>query len=132
MVPGVSGILLPDRPLRVLWVIKGLGPGGAEQLLVNHAGVRDREAFEYEAAYLVPVKRHLVPQLEALGVPVHALDAPREWDPRWAWRLRTRLRNHPVDVVHGHSPYVAAVTRLIVRTLPRGARPALVYTEHNR
>jgi glycosyltransferase involved in cell wall biosynthesis len=116
----------------VLWLIKGLGPGGAEHLLVNHAAVRDEEAFDYEAAYLVPVKRHLVPQLEALGVRVTALDSVREWDPRWAWRLRRKLRRRPVDVIHGHSPYVAAVTRLLVRTLPRSARPALVYTEHNR
>jgi len=122
---------LPE-PLRVLWLIKGLGPGGAEQLLVNHARVRDRAAFVYEAAYLVPVKCHLVPQLEALGVPVTPLRSTREWDLRWAWRLRQLLRTRPFDVVHGHSPYVAAVTRLVVRTLPRRARPALVYTEHNR
>jgi len=116
----------------VLWLIKGLGPGGAEHLLVNQAAVRDAEAFDYEAAYLVPAKRHLVPQLEALGVPVTPLDSSREWDPRWAWRLRRLLKDRPVDVIHGHSPYVAAVTRLLVRTLPRSARPALVYTEHNR
>jgi glycosyltransferase involved in cell wall biosynthesis len=118
--------------VRVLWLIKGLGPGGAEHLLVNHAAVRDQEGFDYEAAYLVPVKRHLVAPLEALGVRVTALDSAREWDPRWAWRLRRLLKDRPVDVIHGHSPYVAAVTRLLVRTLPRAARPALVYTEHNR
>ena len=30
---------------RVLWLIKGLGPGGAEHLLVAAARVRDRAAF---------------------------------------------------------------------------------------
>jgi glycosyltransferase involved in cell wall biosynthesis len=118
--------------VRVLWLIKGLGPGGAEQLLVNHAGIRDREHFDVEAAYLVPWKRHLVPMLEDAGVPTTCLEGSREWDLRWATRLRRRLVEHPVDVVHVHSPYVAGVTRLLVRTLPARTRPALVYTEHNR
>ena len=44
-----------DR-LRVLWLIKGLGPGGAEQLLVSMAGVRDRTAADVDVAYLLPWK----------------------------------------------------------------------------
>lgn len=118
--------------IRVLWLIKGLGPGGAEQLLVNHAEVRDRERFEIEAAYLVPWKNHLVPRLQAAGVPAVCLDGPREWDLRWANRLRALLRDGSFDVLHVHSPYVAGVTRVLVRTLPHDRRPALVYTEHNR
>jgi L-malate glycosyltransferase len=117
---------------RMLWLIKGLGPGGAEQLLVNQAAVRDREAFDYRAAYLVPWKHHRVGPLEALDIPVTCLDAPRDLDPRWVLRLRRLLRTEPVDVVHNHSPMPAAITRLLVRTLPRRSRPALVYTEHNR
>ncbi len=122
----------PAAPVRVLWLIKGLGPGGAERLLVNQAAVRDRDGLTYEAAYLVPAKDHLTGELEALGVPTMSLDGPREWDLRWALTLRRRLRRSPVDVIHGHSPYVAAVTRLLIRTLPRRDRPAHVYTEHNR
>lgn len=117
---------------RVLWLVKGLGPGGAEQLLVNQARVRDRAAFEVAAAYLVPWKNHLVPRLEEQGVAVSCLHSSREWDLRWAWRLRRMLHERPVDVLHNHSPLVASVTRVLVRTLPRRHRPALVYTEHNR
>jgi glycosyltransferase involved in cell wall biosynthesis len=120
------------RPTKVLWLIKGLGPGGAEQLLVNQAEVRDRDRFDIDAAYLVPWKNHLVPRLQASGVSAVCLDGPREWDLRWVGRLRRRLIEQPVDVLHIHSPYVAGVTRLMVRTLPRATRPALVYTEHNR
>lgn len=122
---------MADRT-RVLWLIKGLGPGGAEQLLVNHAEVRDRDRFDIEAAYLVPWKNHLVPRLENAGVRTVCLNGPREWDLRWAIRLRRRLIDRPVDVIHLHSPYVAGVTRVMTRTLPRRLRPALVYTEHNR
>lgn len=121
-----------DTRVRVLWLIKGLGPGGAEQLLVSQARVHDRERFQIEVAYLVPWKHHHVASLEAAGVPAFLLDGPRELDLRWAWRLRRLLRDTPVDVVHNHSPLVASVTRLLVRTLPRARRPALLYTEHNR
>jgi glycosyltransferase involved in cell wall biosynthesis len=120
---------MPDR-IRVLWLIKGLGPGGAERLLTACAAVRDREAFDYRAAYLLPWKDRLVPELERLEVEVECLDVGDERDVRWARRLRSILLEKPVDVVHAHSPYAAGIGRLVVRSLPR-ARPRLVSTEHN-
>ncbi|QNN52185.1 glycosyltransferase [Nocardioides mesophilus] len=119
-----------DRPVRVLWLIKGLGAGGAERLLVSAARVGDHERFRYEAAYVLPHKTALVADLEANGVPSHCLVG--EGRPRWwPWALRRHLLRERYDVVHLHSPLVAGVTRLVVRTLPRDARPALVSTEHN-
>jgi glycosyltransferase involved in cell wall biosynthesis len=123
--PGGAG------PIRVLWLVKGLGPGGAEHLLVAAAAVHDRDAFHIEADYLLPWKDALVPDLEALGVRTRCLDGRDEWDLRWAGRLRTRLRRDPVDIVHAHSPYPAGIARLVVRSLPRHLRPRVVYTVHN-
>lgn len=34
--------------------------------------------------------------------------------------------------MHGHSPLPLAVARILVRTLPRGKRPLVMSTEHNR
>jgi glycosyltransferase involved in cell wall biosynthesis len=116
---------------RVLWLIKGLGPGGAERLLVAAAARHDRDGFEFTAAYLLPWKDALVGELAARGVPSVCLDVRREQDLRWAWRLRRYLQEHPVDVVHVHSPYPAVVARLVARTLPRSRRPSIVYTTHN-
>jgi glycosyltransferase involved in cell wall biosynthesis len=123
----------PDaaRPIRVLWLVKGLGPGGAEQLMVAAATVRNREKFRYEADYLLPWKDALVGPLESLGVPTRCLDVRDERDLRWAWRLRRRLLEDPVDILHAQSPYPAGIARLVVRTLPRRVRPRLVYTVHN-
>jgi glycosyltransferase involved in cell wall biosynthesis len=121
---------MPD-PIRVLWLIKGLGPGGAERLLTACAAVRDREAFDYRAAYLLPWKDRLVPELERRDVPVECLTVHDERDLRWARRLRAALIENPVDVVHAHSPYAAGVGRLVVRSLPTARRPRLVSTEHN-
>jgi len=115
----------------VLWLTKGLGPGGAERLLLSFAQRADRERFELHAAYLLPWKDHLVADLEAAGVRTHCLDTSRPWDIRWWWRLRHLAATTGVDVVHHHSPLVAAQARLVLRTLPRSRRPRSVTTEHN-
>jgi glycosyltransferase involved in cell wall biosynthesis len=117
--------------MRILWLVKGLGPGGAERLLVAAAGAHQRDGFDIEVVYLLPWKNHLVAELEQLGVRTTCLDVRDERDLRWAGRLRAHLRAHPVDVVHSHSPYAAAIGRLVVRSLPAARRPVLVSTEHN-
>jgi glycosyltransferase involved in cell wall biosynthesis len=114
----------------VLLLIKGLGPGGAEQLVSMAAHLRDRQDFDYEVAYLLPWKNALVEDLGRAGVAVHCLKGGREWNLSWAARLRTTLLRHPVDIVHIHSPYVAGISRLVVRSLPRRVRPRLMSTEH--
>jgi glycosyltransferase involved in cell wall biosynthesis len=119
------------RPIRVLWLSKGLGPGGAERLLVSSAAIVDRDRFEVRAAYLLPWKDHLVGRLAELGVPAVCLDGRRELDPRWVARLRNLVRAENIDVVHAHSPLAAALARPALRALPRRERPALVGTEHN-
>jgi glycosyltransferase involved in cell wall biosynthesis len=123
---------VPARPLRVLWLSKGLGPGGAERLLVTHARAANSERVVFESAFLLPHKTHLVPELEVLDVATHALDAPSATDPRWLVRLRRLITRGDFDIVHAHSPAPAAQARLLVRSLPKATRPAFVYTEHNR
>jgi len=118
-------------PIRVLWLVKGLGPGGAERLLVAAAAHRDRSRFAISCAYLLPWKQQLAPELEALGVPTLCLGVRDERDVRWAARLRRHLRVEPVDVLHAHSPYPAGIARIVTKTLPRVGRPGTVYTLHN-
>ena len=120
-----------ERRLKVLWLIKGLGPGGAERLLVSAARVRDRAAFDVDVAYLLPWKGDLSGALAAQGVGVLCLGAASRWDPRWATALRRLLREERYDIIHNHSPMVAAICRLAVRSLPADDRPVLISTEHN-
>lgn len=123
------------QPIRVLWLAKGLGPGGMERLLVNHAKRGDRERFEYHAAYLVERPNSVVPELEALGVECTNFHGERDLDPRWLRRLHRLVRDKSIDVVHIHSPMPAAMARPMLRVtnlFDRGSRrPRLVYTEHN-
>lgn len=121
----------PARRTRVLWLIKGLGPGGAERLLLVSAAAIDRASFDIEVVYLLPEKDQLVASLEALGVPCTCLDVSDERDLRWTAELRRLLRDRKYDVVHMHSPYAAAFARLVVRSLLKRDRPRLVTTEHN-
>jgi glycosyltransferase involved in cell wall biosynthesis len=118
--------------LRVLWLIKGLGPGGAERLLVEHAASGDRDSFTYDVAYVLDWKQQLVPELEALGVHTRSLGVRNELDPRWTTRLASLLRRERYDIVHAHSPIVASVARVETRARGRAHRPKFVYTEHNR
>ena len=110
---------------RVLVLIKGLGRGGAEQLLASGAPYLDTGRFEYEMAYLLPWKNALVPAIERAGINVHCLDGGR---PSWVWRLRRFVRARDIDLIHVHSPYAAIGARLAIA---RDRRRRLVYTEHN-
>ena len=118
--------------MRVLWLVKGLGPGGAEQLLLLAAGVVDRDRFDYRLAYVRADKTHLVPEFEAAGLLPQRLGAGAPGPQRRAaWLRDLREAMADVDVVHVHSPVLASVARVVARTLPRSRRPLVVTTEHN-
>jgi glycosyltransferase involved in cell wall biosynthesis len=118
-----------DRRIRVLWLSKGLGPGGAERLLLSFARAGDHDRFAFHAAYLLPHKAQLVAPLQEAGVETVCLDGTRTVDVGWVRRLRRILIEQRIDVVHVHSPLVAAFVRPVVATIR--PRPALVTTAHN-
>ncbi len=108
---------------RVLYLIKGLGRGGAEQSIVNGARYHDTSRFTYELAYLKPEMNDLAPELEALGVRLHCIGGKRG---SWVAALRRLVREREIDVVHAHSPLAAAGARIGLRGLTR-----IVYSEQN-
>jgi glycosyltransferase involved in cell wall biosynthesis len=108
---------------RILILIKGLGRGGAEQLLASAAPHFDRERFTYEVAYLLPEKEALVGELREAGVTVHCLHGASGI--AWLARLRDLTRRRAIDLVHSHLPYAGAGARLARLRTPH------VYTEHN-
>jgi glycosyltransferase involved in cell wall biosynthesis len=113
-------------PARVLWLIKGLGPGGAERLLVDAARSIERDRFDVSAAYLLAEKDQLVGELRDAGVRSTCLGARGDLDPRWVAGLRRLVHDRGIDLVHAHSPVAAVGARLGV-----GGRTAIVTTEHN-
>jgi glycosyltransferase involved in cell wall biosynthesis len=120
-----------DGKIRVLLLIKCLGQGGAERILVDVAAVADRDGFSYEAAYVLKSEDGLVPEMRATGTPVHSLGSRGNWDLSWLRTLRRVLVSGRYDVVHAHLPYAASLGRLVVMSLPADRRPRFVYTEHS-
>jgi glycosyltransferase involved in cell wall biosynthesis len=96
--------------VRVLWVLKSFGIGGAERLLAEVAprlaGVRLQP---------VGVARHpdgLEPVLRGLGLTPLNLGARSNLDPIWVLRLRRLIRESRPDVVFLNGPLVAAGGRI--------------------
>lgn len=113
-------------PTRVLWLSKGLGRGGAEQLLVGLARNLDPARVSVHVGYVLAHKDALVDDLRAADARVSCLSGGLA--ARWSWplRLRRMLRDGDFDIVHTHSPVVAVAARLLA---PRGV--LVMHTEHN-
>ena len=73
--------------MRVLYLIDGLGAGGAQRQLVTLVGGLDRGMVDPEVALYHP-RHHFVPELERASVPVHQLGLSGGRDPRVLARLR--------------------------------------------
>lgn len=121
---------MPARP-RILLLIKCLGYGGAERLIVDVVANRTRGEFDYEVAYVLRDEDALVPAVEATGVVVHCLGARGNGDLAWMPRLRRLLDAGRFDIVHFHLPYSAGLGRLVVLSVPRRRRPVTISTEHS-
>lgn len=115
---------------KILWVTKGLGPGGAETLLVEMARAGVGSGAEITCAYVLPWKDHLCGALERVGVTTTCLSRRRR-DIVWPWHLVRLVRRGAWNVVHTHSPLPGAVARLAACTIRRSRRPTVVVTEHN-
>jgi glycosyltransferase involved in cell wall biosynthesis len=111
---------------RILWLIKGLGRGGAERLLVSMASRLDLDRYEIEIAYALAWDDAFVGDLTELGIPLHCLEGQRTVEPRWPRRLHQLLQDGAYDLVHTHSPVPAVAARVLA---PRSTR--FVHTEHN-
>lgn len=116
--------------VRVLWLVKCLGLGGTEQLLLGAARVHDHRRVSITCGYIVKDDPTFVDALAGTGV-------RPEWLGRhgtrvgWVPALLRLLASGEFDVVHIHSPLLGSIARLMLWLLPRSRRPAVVTTEHN-
>jgi glycosyltransferase involved in cell wall biosynthesis len=132
----------PERRAKVLVLIKGLGLGGAERLLVDSLPFLNRSQFEYHVAYLVAAKNFLVPELESAGIPVHCLGACRAQRalsrvngqlaaltlvPRALRRLLALQRRESFALIQADLP----VAGILARVMGRWTSVPVIYTEHN-
>lgn len=115
--------------MHVLHLIKGLGRGGAENLLLATAEERPRQHdVQYSFAYFLTWKDALAAPIRETGAAVRCLRA------RSAGgiigripALAAHLRQRRIDLVHCHLPLAGVAGRLAGAL----ARVPVVYTEHN-
>ena len=113
--------------LRVFHLVKGLGRGGAETLLVRTAETGEAD-LRTGYGYFLPWKDALVTELQARGctvkcfpaatVPAMLLQIPS---------LISYLKLWRPDVIHCHLPWAGIVGRIVGKALG----VPVIYTEHN-
>lgn len=92
----------PLPRLRVAHLIHCLGPGGAENVLVELAAVADTADLDLVFVGLSPTHDNVHARLlRKMGAPVVELGLGR-WDLRAIPRAAAVLREHRIDVVHTH------------------------------
>lgn len=116
------------RKTKVMWLIKGLGVGGAEQLLANSVPYLDTSRFSHEIAYFLPWKTALVDHFESHGIPVHCLNSRNLLDVGVIFRLKRLLQEREVDILDSHLPVPGFIGRVAARM---AGTPAIMYTEHS-
>lgn len=114
--------------MKVLHLIKSLGLGGAENLLVEIARSRKDCSVEYEYAYCLRGRDHLAKPIRELGSQVHCLGSSGRLGVVTSWRAVARLaKDRDIDLIHAHLP----LSGVAARAAGRMARLPVVYTEHN-
>ncbi len=114
---------------RILYVIEGLGLGGAERLLVETLRVLDRAQWSVSVVALCD-RHQLVPELRNMGIPVSAFQCCSMSDYWQAARWLVRhLRAHPVDILHSHLFTANLLSRWVRAHV--APHPRLVTTLHN-
>jgi len=112
---------------KVLHVIKGLGRGGAERLLVSTIRQHSPQ-YKFDVVYFLPWKNQLVNDLNTLGCQVTCLSSRSV--PFMLLKLPALCRlikDRQYDLIHGHLPWSGIMARLAGRI----TKVPVVYTEHN-
>ncbi len=101
--------------MRVVHLITGLHTGGAETMLLKMVRCHLKRGVEMEVISLLPPGT-LVPEFEALGVPVHCLGIRQGVpDPRGLFRLLKHLSRFKPDLVQTwmyHADLLGGMTRV--------------------
>lgn len=114
--------------MKILHVIKSLGLGGAESLLVDAARAGPGLGLRHDVVSFLPWKDALVPRLEAAGAEVEIVAAKSSAGILASVdRLAAVIRRRRPDVVHAHLPISGVVARVACAL----TGTPCVYTEHN-
>lgn len=119
---------LMTKKTKILWLTKGLGTGGTENLLASSLPYLNREEFSYEVAYLLPWKNALLGKFEAQNIPVSCLNHKNPLDIRVIPKLTKFLKEHKPDILEIHLPYTGFLGRISAKLARIGP---ILYVEHS-
>jgi L-malate glycosyltransferase len=112
---------------KILHIIKGLGRGGAERLLVSTIRQHSKH-YAFDVVYFLPEKNHLQKDLESLGCTVTCLSSSNVLSMVSQLPALVKIiRANHYDILHAHLPWAGIVARLAGKIT--GVK--VVYTEHN-
>jgi glycosyltransferase involved in cell wall biosynthesis len=115
--------------IKILHLIKSLGRGGAETLLVETAKFHDRSQFELHVIFFLPWKDQLVEPLQQAGVTVLNIPATNNFQIMRKYKeVEQYIQLHQIDLIHSHLPWAGFLSRWIHH---RTGIP-VIYTEHNK
>lgn len=87
--------------MKVLWIIDGLGPGGAESLMVPLlSSLKECNVHSRVCVLQVRSGNPIGDELKKLGVPVDLLPIKNLRNPLDIFRLMNYIRQHKPDVIH--------------------------------
>lgn len=121
--------------MRLLLCIDHFGPGGAQRQLVALAKGLHARGHQVEFFVYHPHIRHFAPQVEALGIPIHAVEKPGRFSPAPVLALARLVRRLKPDAVLAYLPtpaVYAELASLVNRRVPVVVSERFMYTSLSR
>jgi glycosyltransferase involved in cell wall biosynthesis len=107
----------PDKKT-IIFVIDGLGVGGAERLMIPILSCLDRERFEARVCVLQSKEGNpLAADIQALGIPVDSLNIRHLRDLMAISKLRGYLKKYKADIVHTQLEFANILGNIAARSL---------------
>jgi len=120
---------MPTNSIPVLHLIKSLGRGGAETLLVETLTAHNKNIFTFHYIFFLPWKNQLVAELELAGGIVSNSPAINNLSIIFKFNEIFRyIKQNNIQIIHCHLPWAGFLGRLIhYKTgIP------VIYSEHNK
>jgi glycosyltransferase involved in cell wall biosynthesis len=114
--------------IKVLHIIKSLGRGGAETLLLESIKLIDNSNFEFHIIYFLPWKNQMVSELILTGAKVTCLEAKSNHEILLQYKkVINYINNNVINIIHCHMPVTGVLGRIIFKI----TKIPVIYTEHN-
>lgn len=115
--------------IKVLHIVKSLGRGGAEILLLETLKKHNQNKFEFYFIYFLPWKNQLLKDLETNGGKVFNFSSKNNFQlVLKTFSIVKFVRKNNIQIIHCHLPWAGIIGRLVGRL----TKIPIVYSEHNK